>query len=610
MEQQSHSMDINPSDSLNSNVSYLLQIARSHLSDPYLKATKEFLQNRWGLLEYLAPQLFEVFKKQPIDRQQTLQQIQDWLGEVFEQNDLWNPLSEEVWVNVLAWTVQDLDTTIAESIIQNLAQEPFRMEVWGGLFHPDLLEIQNLLQMLKVRLADDLREQILAAIATDTGIEIPVLRISSVLAIDIEATKIEASDTPLGPISHSEPESLSSEAWIADPLPELEAPLHLEHILTREGDLRRLPWELLTALKQQGALALVQLQFLLAAHATRQPHPQNSFTLKASDLLEQLDWQSEQDAPFNLIHNFEQIGTLEVTSLWMTDAYATQVEAFNLSGHPWDILTDLRGNLDWNSGRIAHPEQVYFTIRPGLWMVHILQNGGLETQKAFQGFGQFALTLLKLDYCRNPFLLSLIVHLAFSTSFELHEIKPSVYKVIDLIEVVFGPSFLPSLQMPQKARSLLEWWNQALEALLVLGWRADPTKDFPKPHPMDFYVRPCPEWLSPTSHSRKPQNWVQQWLAQSLCLQSPQSLAHPLTPSPSKANLDDSTALRDRTIRRLRFDRLTGSEIRAARKAKRLTQSQLAEALHVHQSLVAKIEAGRRSVTEDLERSLRQVLEL
>lgn len=600
MEQQSQSTDINPNDLLNSNVSYLLQVARSHLSAPYLGATREFLQNRFGLLEYLAQQLLEAQKDQPTKPSQTLQQLQDWLEEAFEQNNLWHQLSEEVWVNVLAWTVQDLDTTIAESTIQNLAQEPFRMEVWGGLFHPDLLEIQDLLQVLKVRVADDLKGQLLAAIAPDP--EIPVLRLTPHLAIALEASELtpEATTPP-------DLESTSDETWIADPRLEPEAPLHLEHILTREGDLRRLPWELLTALKLQGNLALVQLQFLLAAHATRQPHSQNSFTLKASDLLEQLDWQSEQDVRFNLIHEFEQIGKLEVTSLWMTDAYATQVEAFTLSGHPWDILTDLRGNLDWNSGRITHPEQVYFTIRPGLWMVHILQNGGLEAQRAFQGFGQFALTLLKLDYCRNPLLLSLIVHLVCSESSELHEIKPSVYKVIDLMEVVFGPPLLQSLQMPQQAQSLLEWWNHALESLLVLGWRADSIKDSPKPHPMDFYIQSCPEWLNPASHSRKPQNWVQQWLAQSLSLQSPQSLACPLTRSPSK---DDSTVLQDRTIRRLRFDRLTGSEIRAARKAKRLTQSQLAEALHVHQSLVAKIEAGRRSVTEDLERSLRQVLEL
>jgi transcriptional regulator with XRE-family HTH domain len=65
-----------------------------------------------------------------------------------------------------------------------------------------------------------------------------------------------------------------------------------------------------------------------------------------------------------------------------------------------------------------------------------------------------------------------------------------------------------------------------------------------------------------------------------------------------------------RAQRRLRLDRLSGAEIRSARKAKQLTQSQLADVLHVHQSLIAKIEVGQRTVTEALERSLRQVLEL
>jgi transcriptional regulator with XRE-family HTH domain len=65
-----------------------------------------------------------------------------------------------------------------------------------------------------------------------------------------------------------------------------------------------------------------------------------------------------------------------------------------------------------------------------------------------------------------------------------------------------------------------------------------------------------------------------------------------------------------RPQRRRHIERLSGSEIRSARKAKQLTQSQLAEVLHVHQSLIAKIEVGQRTVTADLERTLRQVLEL
>jgi ribosome-binding protein aMBF1 (putative translation factor) len=123
--------------------------------------------------------------------------------------------------------------------------------------------------------------------------------------------------------------------------------------------------------------------------------------------------------------------------------------------------------------------------------------------------------------------------------------------------------------------------------------------------------------LNINSPSRKPSDWERQWLAQPLRLMPPADLmgSHIASVPPEKK---PSASLQPRVPHsspstpsgRLRFNRLTGAEIRTARKAKQLTQTQLAEVLHVHQSLIAKIEVGQRTVTEPLDRALRQVLGL
>nr|WP_242049433.1 MULTISPECIES: helix-turn-helix transcriptional regulator [unclassified Leptolyngbya] len=57
-------------------------------------------------------------------------------------------------------------------------------------------------------------------------------------------------------------------------------------------------------------------------------------------------------------------------------------------------------------------------------------------------------------------------------------------------------------------------------------------------------------------------------------------------------------------------EKLTGSEVKTARKARKWTQAKLAGTIDVDQSLIAKIESSKRPITPELETALRRVLEL
>jgi DNA-binding transcriptional regulator YiaG len=655
---------------------HLLQTAKSLVFTTYVEATQRYLEQKSPILrqtsiqltnaalkcygERLAAQMSHdaesvsinfsghqisfgpepntVLFQHQSDYDQVVQSIQSWLVQVFEQNALWNPISEEVWASVLVWTVQDLDLSTGQSTLESLAEEPFRLALWQECFDPEASELRSVYACIEAYWTAQISDQILQAIELedlssmtlehflglttseqDFAIAIPQLSPFQAIAHLPWLSLLDSADRNIvdhdSTIDHSPANLQAQNLGQAVPAPrplvepeplELEQhPLYLEHYLTRPQDLAVLPWELLTQLKQKFGLAVLQLQFLWMAHAMMQPHPQNTFTLKINDMREQLDWQlsSETDPPDPLALVI-QLRDLKISSIWMTDPRSSKVEAFSLNGSPWEVLSDVRGNLDWTTGQLTHPEQVYVTIRSGLWVSRLLELGGLPVKTAFQTVGRLALVLLRQGYCKEPLVLSLLIYLMFREALLNDPEQRPIDSVRELLTAALPyPSEAAWTIQPESALTLLQVWHRALEALLVLNWR--PSEGNLPYQWSDFYGPSCPDWL--LHASPKPKDWVEQWLALPILLKPP--LADKLgtsTPQiPSQISSEGS-----KHLVRLRFDRLTGSEVRSARKAMRLTQSQLADALHVHQSLIAKIEAGRRSVSDDLEQSLRKVLAL
>jgi DNA-binding transcriptional regulator YiaG len=594
--------------------SQLMEIVRMHtFASQYQETLRHTLENHTSLFETLTNQLVEIVLKHcnlQIQTNSPESAIREFLNRAFVYNQLWDKISQEVWVNLLTWTVQDLEPPIATTVIANIAQEPYREDLWQLLMSSEAN--LHILKRLELLICQDLAAQILqdphilesllVGLSLEKNIaEIPTFSLTIHPYCALENPNLIAENSTQRDTSAS-PSDLS-------PI----APIVLEHYLTRPSELYRLPWELMAQVKRQCGLPLVQLLCLLMGHAMRQPHPTFSpFTLTYREILEQLDWIVHPQAvlPPNLRHLVQQLTGLTVATIWMTEPSMTDVEAYHTSGHPWDLLSETQGNFDWTSGCIAEPLEQCITLRPGLWLHHLLQQGGGNALSAWESFGKVALKLLERDHCRDSFFISLLISLSIQAPEALPEAKPSFYTVQNLLDMTLPASAVETLQMhPDIALALFKTWNQALEALLNLGWSSSPAGEKPAATPTDFYLMPYPDWLNTNHPSRKPVDWIAQWLAQPLQFIPPADLMGQVH-SAMESDERLSSTVSQRPLRRLRFDRLSGSEIRSARKAKQLTQSQLADVLHVHQSLIAKIEVGQRSITEELERSLRQALEL
>jgi DNA-binding transcriptional regulator YiaG len=590
--------------------SELMEWVRSHTFAPqYCETLGQTLAQHKVLLETLLAQLLETILAQSnlqIQAESPALVMGAFLDRVFEQNQLWDKISQEIWINLLTWMVQDLEPSIASTLITTIAQEPYREDLLSLLISPDA-KPEPLLERLERLICQDLLGQILQNTQTlemlllglsleqnIAEIPIPTLTLHPCSALE---EICEIPDKPLPSLSDAQ--SVSSTV----------APLTIEHYLTRSSELYRLPWELLAQVKQQCGLQMVQLLFLLIGHGMRQSHPMVSpFTLSLREIEEQLDWtaRSQLPSPPDLMYLLQQLTDLTIVTIWMPEPSTIHAQTYYTSGHPWDLLSEVQGNFDWVQGRIAQPTQQSITLRPGLWLHHLLQQGGGHALSAWKSFGQIALQLLELDHCRDSFLVSLLVALTLNAPQSHPEAKPSLYTVQNLLDIVLPNGALRSRQLPLDSASLLlKTWNQSLEALLELGWSGRSPGALATPS--DFYLVPYPDWLEINPHSRKPSDWIAQWLSQPLQFMPPADLMGFVSSSGEK---DDIPTQSQETRRRLRFDRLSGSEIRRARKAKQLTQSQLAALLHVHQSLIAKIEVGQRSISEELEQTLRQVLEL
>jgi len=645
--------------------SYLLiQEARDNLNPQQIEATIQYLQSKSSLLARITMEvsqhLISVYrerlgtKDQPVtkkgaekplplfelvqegnlgswglnttpEQDTVFQNIRSLVEEFFKENGLWEKSARDIWSNLLAWAVEDMKAEIGETALKSLTHDDFCLKLNSYLFEKESIFINNRINFLEKSYAQNIANLIIQALDLPNY---PLSGLERLLGIYVSGGKkpvplterslskidsITAIPTGL-PIVSSISAQLNTALWKPDSSGVAYFRYHsknnqsnyLEHYITSPGDIEALPWEAAEQIINKFGFNTVKLQFILAAHAMRQVIPwESTFTLKASDIIEEFGWNKNHStslpAKRNEVANIAYaLSCLLVKAVWIEGRGKNQVDASTPIGRMWELLIDPHGQFDWTTGRIDEPDEVYITVRPGLWTAHFLNQAGSKAKEALYQFGYLALNILKLDPYHDELTLRLAIHLTLDVRIRARDRNPYEYRVKTLLESVLPTTVIQEArQSSEKARSLFNRWSHALGLLESLGWQ--PGEDDTS---TSFYVEPYPDWLAPNTKIKKPRGWIEQWLEQRLVIRPP----HPI---PDRmASLNGSKKKQIRQSKSEEPAPLTGAQIKEARKAKGWTQAKLAGTLGVHQSLIAKIESGNRPISTDLEPSLREILSL
>ena len=354
---------------------------------------------------------------------------------------------------------------------------------------------------------------------------------------------------------------------------------------------------------------------ILAAHAMRQAKPwESTFTLKATDIIDELGWNKNHSSNLPTKRNevasiAHALSCLLVKSVWMEGKGKTQVDASTPIGRMWELLIDPHGQFDWTTGRVEQPDEVYITVRPGLWTAYFLNQAGSKAKEALYQFGYLALNILKIDPYHDELALRLAIHLTLDVRIRACDRNPYEYKIRSLLSCILPESTIQeACQNSDKARNLLKRWNHAANLLASLGWHSSAQGENPEiQHETKesiFYTLPYPEWMAPDSTNKKPRGWIEAWLEQKLVIRPP-------NPIPERMQSLNRTKPAVLKRGKSKFEKpITAEDIKVARKAKGWTQTKLAGTVNVHQSLIAKVESGKRAISDDLATVLRQALNL
>lgn len=646
----------------------LLQIAQQNLNPHHIQATIQYLRNNSSLVDLVAIQIskhfVEVYRqkltyqmrttnkeldesrlpyfqivpatektliklKTNLDSEALISQTKKLTSELFEKHCLWEESAREIWANLAVWVVNKIETEKGLTI-DSLGQENFNNFLFEYVFERESKEITNRITRLEEFYSQSIARNIIhsldlkdCSISTLEGLL--GLKYSSVEkltpATEVRLSKIDTiAAIPTGlPIVSSISAQLQTTLWKPDSSGIAHFRYHsknnqnnyIEHYITTPGDIETLPWEAAEQIINKYGFNTVKLQFILAAHAMRQAKPwESTFTLKATDIVAELGWDKSHHSDLPTKRNevasiAYALSCLLVKAVWIEGRGTKQVDASTPVGRMWEVLIDAHGQFDWIAGKIEKPDEVFITIRPGLWTAHFLNQAGSKAREALYQFGYLALNILKLDPYHDELTLRLAIHLTLDVRIRARDRNPHEYKVKTLLEAVLPiQAVQQARQNREKARSLFERWNCTLKLLVSLGWRQNECAPQPNEEMVRtpvFYANPYPEWLSPENKIRKPKGWVDHWLEQKLIIKPPHTISQRMVSLTHFKKTKQLEPLPDKN--------LTGEEVKAARKARKWTQAKLAGTLKVHQSLIAKIESGDRQISPELETLLRRVLD-
>jgi hypothetical protein len=247
---------------------------------------------------------------------------------------------------------------------------------------------------------------------------------------------------------------------------------YIEHYISSSEDIQVLPWDSARQIIDKFGFNTVLLQLLFAAHAVKCARPwESQFFLSGTDIIKELGWDKRTDVSLStklleLANTAFALDCLLIKAVWedpRSKKGKTRV-AIDTS-RMWNVRVKLIGQMDL-SGNVDSPEELYLTIRPGLWTQEFI-NGNCTTQDALYQFGYLARDVLKMNPYHNELALRLAIHLTLDS----HIDRATEYRVGDLLEIAL-PKYKSDLAGNDKDRKykLKQHWDRALVKLMELGW--------------------------------------------------------------------------------------------------------------------------------------------
>lgn len=378
---------------------------------------------------------------------------------------------------------------------------------------------------------------------------------------------------------------------------------YIEHYITSPGDIAMLPWEAAEQIINKFGFDTVKLQLIFAARTMDQVDPWKSpFRLKSSDIIQLLGWDRNHSSSMPEKRNAVAsaayaLSCMLVKSVWIEGRGKRKVDASTPIGRMWDVLIDPHGQIDWVTGKIENPDEVYITISPGLWTKHFLNRAGSKAKEALHQFGYLARDILQIDPYHNEMALRLAIQLTLDSRVRARNQNPYEYRVVGLLEDVLPRTEIDrALDDKYKARDLKNRWNRALKLLMSLGWE------------IEFDPDTYPEWLQPGSKAPKPADWrkvkiIERLLRGKLRIKPPQPIPSLLARLKEPKNPKQIEAPPV-------VEELTGDQMREGREKRGWSRKELAGFLDVSADYIGKLERGDRLITPTLEKKLRRLLSL
>ena len=538
------------------------------------------------------------------------------LAEFFVQADLWTDIAHTIGANLVLQAIASLETRLGTAAFHALQPEQLVQEVQSYLVSLDPSLLQERIHFFaeihyqdivkKIVKGFDLAHCSLQDIERLLGLK---PKPPSVLETSFTLDPVAVVPTAI-PIASSIRAQLRPDLWQQNANQQAVFQYrskgnpnnYIEHYITNPGDIALLPWEAADQIINKFGFDTVKLQLIFAARTMEEQEPWSStFTLKATDIIQLLGWDKNHNSSLPEKRNAVAstayaLSCLLVKSVWVEGKGKRQVDASTPIGRMWDVLIDPHGQIDWVTGKIEKPEEVYITVSPGLWTKHFLNRAGSKAKEALHQFGYLAKNILRIDPYHNEIALRLAIQLTLDARVRARNQNPYDYRVLSLLEEVLPKTEIErALQDKHRARDLKNRWNKALKLLMSLGWQ------------IEFDPVTYPDWLQPASIAPKAEDWrkvkvIERLLQAKLTIKPP----HPI---PSLlAKLTEPKKMKQ--IEAAPAQELTGEQIKQGRETLGWNRKQLGGFLNLSADYIGKLERGDRMITPELDTKIRRLLHL